>query len=517
MYKVLLVDDEEVIREGIACIIDWEASGFLFMGTAQNGVEAYEKILQDPPHIVITDIKMPVLDGLELIAKVKEELPETVFVVLSGYGEFELAKEAMRFGVKHYLLKPCNENKIINVLNEIKDEFIRKEAREKEFIRKNREHLERVMPLVREQFLRDFVTNRTYTKKEFDYYAKLLNIGAESLRLVLLQPDGEYGFEELFGLIKIIDEVFGEKRYFNTNIKNQVLALIEAIDDDELVQLITKVKKLFADYHHLEVTIAYTDKSSFEDSPLLYQEVQECLKYAFYLGAGSIITKKDIEFSRNKKDNQVLIFDFDAVAVAVKSGNLEVVKREIARFFQELQAKMYEMSICKTYALELFMGIIRQCKVEEMESYLYKLGELQKMSSLEQIHEFIEEIGCKVAKTNYENIITTHNKIIKKIIAYIQENMADENLSLKRIAGEVVYMNVGYLSKLFIKETGEKFSRYLLRVRMEKAKELMEKSDEDRIYEVAGKVGFGSNPQYFSQLFKKYTGFTPSEYKKRDL
>ncbi|HBR30390.1 MAG TPA: DNA-binding response regulator, partial [Firmicutes bacterium] len=140
MYKVLLVDDEEVIREGMTKIIDWEAIGFRFMGAAQNGIEAYERLMQDPADIVITDLKMPVIDGLELIAKIQEEHPEIVFVVLSGYGEFELAKQAMRYGVKHYLLKPCNEQKIIEVLNEIKDDLLREEAKEQQFIQENREH-----------------------------------------------------------------------------------------------------------------------------------------------------------------------------------------------------------------------------------------------------------------------------------------------------------------------------------------------------------------------------------------
>lgn len=254
MYKVLLVDDERIIREGIAVIIDWERYGFLLIGTAQNGVEALEIIRQESPEVVITDLKMPVLNGLELIAKVKPELPETVFIILSGYGEFEMAREAMRYGVRYYLLKPCNETKIIEILNEIKAELLQKEEKE----------------------------------------------------------------------------------------------------------------------------------------------------------------------------------------------------------------------------------------------------------------QFFKENHVNLGKVNQ----TTHNKIIKNIIKYVQDNLSNEELSLKWIAGQVCYMNDSYLSKLFIKETGEKFSHYLMRLRMEKAKELIEKCDDERIYELALKVGLGNNPQYFSQLFKKYTGFAPSDYKK---
>ncbi len=255
MYKVLLVDDERIIREGIAKIIDWEGSGFSLIGAAQNGVEAFEIICREGPEVVITDLKMPVLSGLELIAKAKAELPETKFIILSGYGEFEMAREAMRYGVRHYLLKPCNEIKIIEILNEIREELLQKEQPE-QFHQEKRGYSEEVNPI-------------------------------------------------------------------------------------------------------------------------------------------------------------------------------------------------------------------------------------------------------------------THNKTVNNIIKYIQDNLSNEQLSLKSIAGEVFYMNESYLSKLFIKETGEKFSHYLTRLRMEKAKELIETCDDERIYEVALKVGFGNNPQYFSQLFKKYTGFAPTEYKRR--
>ena len=513
MYKVLLVDDEEVIREGMTKIIDWEAIGFRFMGAAENGIEAYERLMQDPADIVITDLKMPVIDGLELIAKIQEEHPEIVFVVLSGYGEFELAKQAMRYGVKHYLLKPCNEQKIIEVLNEIKDDLLREEAKEQQFIQENREHLAKVLPLVREQFLRDFIANRAYTLSEYEYYSRLLQIGEESLRLVIFQPDGDFGYEELFGLMKGIDQAFDRKRYLTTNIKNQVLVLVEAVDDRELSRLLTQVKEVFNAYHRLEVSIAYSGEGSFADTPQLYQEVWECLQYTFYLGTGSIVTKTDIEPSREHNTSAALLFNFDAVAVAVKSGNITAVEQEITGFFRQLQAKRYEINISKTYALELFMVIIRQSKAEAMESYIGKLSELMTLDYLEQLQEFIQAIALQVTKENYNRIVTTHNKLIKQVIHYIQEHLAEEDLTLKGLASEVFYMNVSYLSKLFLRETGEKFSHYLMRVRMEKAKELIAEHDEELVYAVAQRVGFGNNPQYFSQLFKKYTGYTPSEYK----
>lgn len=513
MYKVLLVDDEQIIREGISLIIDWKANDLILIGTARNGIEAYRMIVEKEPQIVITDIKMPVMDGLELIAKVKQEKPDIVFIILSGYGEFELAKEAMGFGVKHYLLKPCNEKRIIEALTEVKEELARTGEKE-EFIRQIREDLEKVAPLVREQFLRDFITRRSYTKAEYQYYRDFLKLEEKPVRMVLFQPEGECGFEALFGLVRIIQDTFGAALYFNTIIKIQVLVLIPVMDDDQLLDLIYRVKKAFLFYHNFELDTVYCAAGPFENIPFMYQELQECLKYASYLEKGSIITKKDIPFGSDELTEPKISFDSTAIAIAVKSGDLPTVEAEINGLFHQLQAEKCGINIIRTYAMELFMVMIRDCRGDDLEAYLGRIKDLHELKTLEEIRAFVKKTGVELAQKNYDHIVTTNNRLVRLAIQYVQENLANEALTLKWLASEVIHVNECYLSKLFIKETGEKFSHYLTRLRMERAKELIAKCGDDRVYEVAEKVGYGNNPQYFSQLFKKYTGLAPSEYKR---
>ncbi|TCL69921.1 two-component system response regulator YesN [Hydrogenispora ethanolica] len=513
MYKVLIVDDEAIIRDGIAAVIDWEQYGFTLIGAAPNGVEALEMIQVEPPHIVITDLRMPVLDGLELIARVKQTYPGIAFVVLSGYGEFESAKTAMHYGVRHYLLKPCNENQIIQVLLELKEELQSNEQKE-EFIRKNRENLEKVLPLVKEQFLRDFIANRNYVKDEYPYYRHLFGLEDLSVRLVLYEPEAEAGFEELFGLVQIIEDCFAETSFLNTVIKNQVLSLVQIEQETALASAINRVKNTFKYYHNLEVTVAYSEERTFEAAPLLYNEMRECLKHSIYVGVGSIITKRDIELSGAAKGPPELFFDFDSVAVAVKSGNLETVHRTIADFFKQLRQHKFPVEVVKTYATQLLTVLIRQCRTEELKDQLDKVVELQRIETVEGIESFIQITGWERTKDFHSRILSKHSRLIQTLLQYVQEHLGDENLSLKQLAAEVVFMNEDYLSKLFVKETGEKFSNFLMKQRMERAKELIGQASADRIYEIAQSVGLGNNPQYFSQLFKKYTGMAPSEYKK---
>lgn len=403
MYKLLLVDDERIIREGIANLIDWASNDIEFIGTAKNGVEAYEIILKENPHIVITDIRMPLMDGLELIEKVKKINENIIFIILSGYGEFDYAKKAMQQGVKHYILKPCNENKIIEVLDEIKDEIDEKYNKD-ELISSSKRNLDIVMPLAKEEFLRNYSMNRNYPIGEIKYYKNLLGINDEFLRIIILKPEGECGYEEKFTIIDISNEEIGKDNVLlGTIIGNHVLLLIKDIEFDRLIKLLNSIKINFKNYYEVNMSAGISDVGSFDDIPTMYKKAQLSVK----------------------------------------------------------------------------------------------------------------EIPEKAAQEDYKVIVEKQSKLVNTIKKYVNENIENSELSLKWLASKYIFMNVGYLSKVFNKKTGEKFAHYLMRVRMERAMELIEKSDEDKVYEVAEKVGLGDNPQYFSQLFKKFTGYSPSEYKKK--
>jgi two-component system response regulator YesN len=128
MYSVLIVDDEEIIRNGIAQVIDWNKAGYKLIGTAEHGIDALHKITTYLPDIVITDLKMPVMDGISLIKEVRKLEVSTEFIILSGYSEFEYAKIAMEYGIRYYLLKPTNDNTILQTLNQVREEIQKKQA-----------------------------------------------------------------------------------------------------------------------------------------------------------------------------------------------------------------------------------------------------------------------------------------------------------------------------------------------------------------------------------------------------
>lgn len=290
MYKLLVVDDERIIVDGISRAIDWSRIGIEVAGTARNGIEALERVQQLKPDIVISDIRMPGLDGLQFIEQALADYPELRFILLSGFGEFEYARKAMQFGVRHYLLKPCSEHAIIEAVLEVAGELSMRTSHE-QLVERVQSELVKVLPHA-----------------------------------------GDATFSDL----------------------------------DEMPEL-----------------------------------------KAYMISAAAEALRKQQEASKGK-----------------------------------------------------------------------------------------------------------YSQVIGKVLDIIEDEIANPELSLHMVATDMLFMNADYLGKLFKQEVGDKFSAYVMKRRMEKAIVLIEQAEDVKVFELAEQLGFADNPQYFSQVFKKYTGYTPTEFKK---
>lgn len=516
MYKVLLVDDERIIVEGISRTVNWNAYEAELAGTARNGLEALAFIESHMPDIVISDIKMPGMNGLQLVEKVYENYPHIVFILLSGFSEFDYARTAMQFGVKHYLLKPCNENTITDALTEVITE-LRKQQTQESFMLHIQKELSKVLPHAKEQFLKELVTNKTYGQRDWDDYGNLFHITVdnEKVQLILFQIEGVFEFEHLFAVKNIAQDVLGKPTVLlSTTIGKHVLLLIKEINEtDVLFAQLNEIKQTFSSYYKLDATVAVSNPGQIIDARKMYRDTLECLNYQFYLGEGSIITQKDVE----RGDDNALkpfIYDEEPLCMHVKSGDWAFVQHELQNYFDMLADSRMDMHLSKSYVIPLYISVVRQGKPEEINEYLTKIAGFDQFTTLKTTQQFVTECAQQICLNNFHTHTNKHSAIIQKMIQVIEAHISNPDLSLNWVASEILYMNADYVGKLFKKEMGEKFSNYVVRLRMERAMEEIEKTGDVKVFELAEKFGFGDNPQYFSQVFKKHTGFTPSEFKR---
>ncbi|QTM99154.1 response regulator [Sediminibacillus dalangtanensis] len=519
MYRVLLVDDEINILEGIAALVDWSSCNTSLQVKATNGQMAFELIRENPPDIVITDIKMPGMNGVELIQQVHRQYPEIRFIVLSGYDEFEFAKTAMECNVKHYLLKPSNEKKIEDALNQVVAD-LDEQNQKRDFLERMRSHLQKVMPKAKEQFLKDYITNKSYSLQDWETYSQMFGLQTTSklFRLLVLVVDGAHEYEQQFALKEMVTERMGEQQSvpMSTTIGERIVLLLEDMPVTELSEYLKEMKKTYKSFYQKTFTTAISNAGTINELRMLYNEAINCLTQRFYLADGSIITVQDIGEADDARFKE-LQYDHEDLLLAVRSGNTEAMRHYLSDFFDDIHHRKLEVGLVKSHCLELYMSIIRQADQQAMDRYFQQIILFQQYNRFGEIKQYISEIAEEITAYHYERTKQTQTNIISRVISYVENNLAEEEMSLSKIAADVLYMNPDYLGKLFKKEKGERFSNFLINRRMEKAKRLIEETEQVKVFEVAEAVGFGNNPRYFGQVFKKHTGMTPTEYKMHSI
>ncbi|WP_438351193.1 response regulator transcription factor [Paenibacillus sp. FA6] len=513
MYKVLLVDDEFIILDGIASVVDWEAIGTQLIGTAQNGVEAFEIVKRELPDIIISDIRMPGMDGLQLLAAVRELYPDISFIMLTGFSEFDYAKTAMQYRVNHYLLKPCSEETIVEALTEV----VRRKRENDDndhFVQSIKYGLERALPHAKEQFLKELVTNKTYGVKEWQYFGQLfdLQFHSQRVRLLLVEIEGEHEYEHLFAVKNIAKDLFHHS-ILSSTLGNHVLLLMEEkLSEEELFERIDAIRSTFMKYYRLDLTAALSEPGELSHVRRLYTQTIDCLNHRFYLGEGSLITERDISVQGDavKREFQ---FEPERLVMLIKAGHWADAEIELHHMFQEMARLRFDIEDTKSYIIQIFMEIIRLCAPVQMKDHLDKLPSFIANSTLQSFQQFVMMIAQEITLDRYDRNRRKQSQMVQAVKHIVQTRYSDEMLTLQKIADEI-YMNPDYIGKMFKKETGEKFTNYVMNVRIQKALEQIERGDYITIATLAEVVGFGDNCPYFSKVFKKFTGFSPSEYRK---
>lgn len=492
MYKLLIVDDEEIEREGMEKFVHWGNYGIELVGTAWNGLDGFEKIRRERPDIVLTDIKMPVMDGIELIQKAGGIFPDMEFVVLSGYGEYEFTSRAMEEGVRHYILKPCDERKIASVLKKVIADIDekRKNRREKQY----RDSALKLLPRAKEQIFRNMLLGREQVKE--DYQLLLQEIG-DAREVILLAFRIRKGFDDLeqYALGNILSDLLGKDRVlFSTSIQKDVLLLLDAAALPNMESAVSRTRKEFRELETLPIQAAVSRAGKPENVSSLYMQVQNLFKI------GGI--ERQIGFLyeglfQNAPDDAALLADYRRIADAKE---YEEVLFEIYLVFVKMELErgtfQQKKETCRWILKILFDEETAACPEAESEWDL-----------LEQLVDTIAEregLGLGRGKENQR---------VRKILLAVYRNIRKPGMSIQYLSQKVLFMNEDYFGRLFAKNRGQKFSSFLVKRRIALAQRLLQYDPEFKIARLAEIVGYPSDGQYFSREFRKIAGMSPMEYR----
>lgn len=503
MLKLLIADDEKAIRETISSLIDWDALDIELIGTAKDGIEAYNIILDQYPDIVLTDIRMPGLSGLDLIQKMYEINKDTQFIILSGYNEFEYAKTAMQYGVKHYLLKPCSEQQIIESIEEIKKDFhnrqISRYTQEEQFLLRQQLNAGIIVNIVNHYLACETEKKPQREDLCFADYSRHLGNTDSRYEVFYLYFIEDHNFEAAAAALSAFWETHYPGIFLNIfYVHNTMLFFFESFSSS---------------YEVLEDFCRTLHFSRQNTSPALERLSFPDLMQALGKILGQIRRYEKIHYSNGH--NTVIISNYNNLIKDIQDSvnrlfHFETSTEDDLTFFKETVCHIYDLNFLKQVTPSIIMSAVSNSSSFGVVKAVEFLSELEGETDIEQ---YKKALLSRIEKLFAEGSgASSTGEISDRIKRCVLSHLSNPELSLKWIAENELYMNVDYLSKKFVKETGQKFSSYLTEVRVQKAKELMTSADSDKIQNIAELVGCGNNPQYFSQIFKKSTGKSPTQY-----
>lgn len=527
MYRIAIIDDEAIVREGMGELIPWKDIGLELIGTAEDGEKGLTLIKDKHPDIILLDINMPRLNGLDLASIVRKMDTHTKIILISGYDEFDYARQALRMGVEDYILKPVTKSEMISLLNKIVGK-LDKEKEESKMQADVLNKIEQSIPLMQQKLLEELIfaeleenliikkcikANIPYNKK---YYGVFL-IDADAM----IQGEDSEKQKELtyFAIHNIVNEILRNKNIGTIFELDHINAVLYFSDQDmnlsqEYRDVMVYIKEAITELLGITVTIGVGGLvDSVHKIGISYDEAYHALASRFFQGTDRIIDNiKPYQYKRvNFKkwvewENEVIrnIGQKDGFEKAINQVCKDIRKNKMA--IEDIE-ELWN-NICSSM-FKKFIDIDPTI-IEIFPDGINIVEEVRRFKTLYDIQSWMNGIYHKCS--DYIGNQSRPNKIhTQNIVTYIEENYNLPDLSMKMVCDHA-HISSSHLSNILKKEIGCTFIQYLTEYRIEKAKQLL-KYTPLKTYEISEAVGY-VDAQYFSTLFRKQVGMSPSEYKK---
>ncbi|MBO5281831.1 MAG: response regulator transcription factor [Lachnospiraceae bacterium] len=517
MYKILIADDEEYIRNGLRCIMDWEAEGFTVCGDAANGEAALSMIRQLRPDLVLIDIRMPKINGLEVVKRCSEQELPCKFIIISGFSDFTYAQTAIRYGVENYLTKPLDEDELLQAVRRTKisldDQY------------RNMNHLEHIRRKAKDAILHDIVLGAE------DLPALLegndiepLELAADVYQIVIYESFSQdkdspfYSFADLLQVSNHGQHTFND---FEEDHKNVILLkgnyalsrfrdFLKHYQGSNPPQKGSPLDTLFLAYGR-PVTTLEEVHLSYQDALTLIRRRFFCIQGQHTLGYDEL---PDLSSHTNRITPEYLQQNAELLTGYLQTFNRNNVAKTLFRLEEYLYNVSNEISEVKLFLTDLYLQIKEKMSVLYPNSAIPFSGNSAVINIIEQkayLYEIIQFLSEQFEMIMNATGNPSRDNIMDDILYYIEHNYHN-NIKLETIAPLFGY-NSAYLGKIFSKTVGENFNSYIDHMRIEHSKKLL-LNNTYKVYEIAEKVGY-RNVDYFHKKFRKYVGESPAEYRKK--
>ena len=529
-YSVLLVDDEEDVVEAIVQKIDWEGLGYSLAGYAKNGLEALEIAEEKQIDVVLTDIKMPYMDGLTLSHRLKELYPSIKIIIFSGFDEFEYAKEAIRLEAEEYMLKPVDAGELSRVFQKVHD-ALDQEFDEKQSIHRLKNYYLESLPILQESFYTSLIEG-TLPQQDMEstlldyqislpgkYYAVVILHNSLSL-----SPEGINPLLITMSIRKLAEERLQKnwRPCFFTYLGNTLLIAqldretdsIKLTDDCEILCRMAK--------HVCKATVTAgigKTVSHLVDLPLSYLGARDAVAYRVLYGRGKAIAISEIglEGKEERNVNKEIIDEERLLDIyrSIRMSSEEELDKCIDLYVENSHLVSPSLQEYHFFLMDLVTNMHKFLLSNQMDTNLIFPKEedvYQKVQqfSLAELSQWLKEVCKKIQRHIQEMRSDKTKSFVKRAVEHVHSHYMDKDLTVEALSQEL-HVSAAYFSTVFKRETGKSFINYLTDYRMEKAIRLL-MEEEEKTYIIAESVGY-SDPNYFSYAFKKKFGMSPSKYK----
>ncbi len=544
MHQLLIIDDQTALADDLADMLPWSDIGIDVVHKAYSGREALELLYEHSIDVVITDIRMPGMSGLELIAEIKRNSKHIKCILLTGYADFEYTQQALQLKSNDYLLKPVEDDELMEAVRKALDE-LEQEWQEIASTQKAIYALREQLPKLREYLLLDLITgkqapNSTALPKKLNMYEVRIPSGA-ACRMMLLRIDDTEGVYDTAGetlieyaLTNMAAELFGDRMWLwhckdmhgfivcVLSAKSHPNGAATSVDETEELNLwiesqAFQLQHAAKSYLKVGISVLLSKNGQFpKEIGSMYQS--SLASFRHFIGQDTelfVSLVKDPD--RGELQQLGELYRSPTLSALLEIGAWEAADEKLAAIFHELEEEWRDSQehILETYfaIASSIASLIHRTKkwlADTIGDDFYAVAGGQPMQTVGELRSWSERVIASYRRSVSSVEKDSRSSIIRKVQEFITLNPS--TASLHTISSSV-YLNPSYLSKIYKLETGEGISEYILRVRMEKATTLLSQSPE-KIYEISVLLGY-QKPSYFIQLFKKHYGMTPQEYRNK--